>query len=181
MLEDKLLVFRLRRGNSGALCTIYEKYRADLLRVAAALLNTTSEAEDVVHDVFINFVRNAGTFNLTGSLKGYLATCVANKARNINRANQRKRTESLNSHLEIESGLKNPSQWIIETEQFGILNNALTHLPYEQREVIALRLQTDMKFEQIAAFQQASIKTVQSRYRYGLDKLRSRLNGEVKL
>lgn len=180
MLEDKLLVFRLKRGNPDALCSIYEKYRKDLLRLAAALLNTTGEAEDIVHDVFIDFVRSADTFKLTGSLKGYLVTCVANKARNLNRANQKKRTQSLSSLMEFESGLREPSQWIIATEQFGVLNNALAKLPYEQREVIVLRLQADMKFTQIAAFQQASIKTVQSRYRYGLDKLRSLLNGEVK-
>jgi len=179
MLEDKLLVFRVRRGNSDALCCIYEKYRADLLRLAAALLNSTSEAEDVVHDVFVNFVRTARTFKLTGSLKSYLATCVANKARNINLADQRKRTEPLSSLTEFESGQAEPSQWIIATEQFGILNNALAQLPHEQREVIVLKLQAEMKFIQIAVFQQASIKTVQSRYRYGLNKLRSLLNGKV--
>ena len=36
-----------------------------------------------------------------------------------------------------------------------------------------------MKFREIAKSQHASINTVQSRYRYGLEKLRSLLNGEV--
>ncbi|MBM4024700.1 MAG: sigma-70 family RNA polymerase sigma factor [Planctomycetes bacterium] len=35
-------------------------------------------AEDVVQDVFVRFAGLARTFRLTGSLKGYLATCVAN-------------------------------------------------------------------------------------------------------
>ncbi len=102
MLEDKLLVFRLKRGNSDALCCIYEKYRAYLLRLAAALLNSTSEAEDIVHDVFINFVRTVDTFKLTGSLKSYLATCVANEARNINLAEQRKRVKTRASQETLE-------------------------------------------------------------------------------
>ena len=56
---------------------------------------------------------------------------------------------------------------------------ALEQLPYEQREVVTLRMEADMTFRQIAALQQASINTVQGRYRYGLAKLRSLLNGEV--
>ncbi len=38
MLEDKLLVWKLRRGNRDALRVIYEKYRDDLLRIAAGAL-----------------------------------------------------------------------------------------------------------------------------------------------
>ncbi len=42
-----------------------------------------------------------------------------------------------------------------------------------------LRLTADMKFRDIARLQQVSINTVQGRYRYGLNRLRSILNGEV--
>ena len=91
MLEDKLLVWKLKRGSRQALRCIYEKYRDDLLRLSAALLNETSVAEDIVHDVFIAFVCSAGDFQLTGSLKGYLATCVANRVRNVNRKRKRQR------------------------------------------------------------------------------------------
>ena len=52
-------------------------------------------------------------------------------------------------------------------------------LPYEQREAVTLRLHADMKFREIARHQNVSIKTVLSRYQYGLDKLRVILNGEV--
>jgi RNA polymerase sigma-70 factor (ECF subfamily) len=51
-------------------------------------------------------------------------------------------------------------------------------LPYEQREVFILHVQGDMTFQQIAEQIGASINTVQSRYRYGIEKLRSLLNTE---
>jgi DNA-directed RNA polymerase specialized sigma24 family protein len=38
-----------------------------------------------------------------------------------------------------------------------------------------------MKFRQIAQLQEVSTKTAQSRYRYGIDKLRSLLDGKVAL
>ena len=72
-----------------------------------------------------------------------------------------------------------PDDTVIFTEQAGRLNQAVADLPDEQREVVLLRLTADMKFRDIAKLQQVSINTVQGRYRYGLDKLRSVLNGEV--
>jgi DNA-directed RNA polymerase specialized sigma24 family protein len=85
MLEDRLLILRFNRGDRSVLHRIYDKYKDDLATLAAALLMDVSSAEDVVHDVFISFLSLAGHFKLTSSLKGYLATCVANRARNVTR------------------------------------------------------------------------------------------------
>jgi len=72
-----------------------------------------------------------------------------------------------------------PEDTVIFTEQAGRLSEVVAQLPEEQREVVLLRLTADMKFRDIAKLQQVSINTVQGRYRYGLDHLRSMLNGEV--
>ena len=64
-----------------------------------------------------------------------------------------------------------PEQYAIQTEEFVILQQALSKIPYEQREVILLHLHHDMSFQEIASVQDISINTVQSRYRYGLEKL----------
>jgi RNA polymerase sigma-70 factor (ECF subfamily) len=55
----------------------------------------------------------------------------------------------------------------------------LAELPSEQREVIILRLKGEMKFKEIAKLQGVSVNTIQGRCRYGLNKLRSILDGEV--
>ena len=59
------------------------------------------------------------------------------------------------------------------------LVDAMAQLPYEQHEVIVMRAYAGLKFKAIAKMQNESINTIQSRYRYGLNKLRSILNGEV--
>ncbi|MHC4242690.1 MAG: RNA polymerase sigma factor [Planctomycetota bacterium] len=179
MLEDKLLVWKFKRGSKEALCHIYEKYRDDLLRIAAGLLNETSVAEDIVHDVFVVFVRSAKQFQLTGSLRGYLARCVVNRARNVNLSRQRRQTVSMDNTEPIALDSKRPDQWIICSEEFTRLSNAMTVLPYEQREAVILHIQGGMKFREIAKLQCVSDKTAQSRFRYGLTKLRSILNSEV--
>ena len=178
MLEDKLLVLKCRRGSKDAMCRIYAKYKDYLLTLAKGLVGEQAAAEDVVHDVFVRFARSAGQFQLTGSLKGYLATCVSNLARDKIRARTRQ-AEALDSVNPSISCSDNPEQRIIEKEELMRLRQAISQIPYEQREAVMLHLKGGMKFREIANLQGVSVSTIHGRYRYGLDKLRSMLNSEV--
>lgn len=175
MIEDELLKWRFKCGSKEALQQIYEKYLNFLLTLAMALLHNASDAEDVVHDTFVAFAISAGNFKLTGNLKSYLATCVVNRARDKVRANQRHMTKTESA----ESSFDRPDQSIISTEESRRLNYAIAQVPDNQREVVVLHLIGQMKFKEIAGLQGVSVNTIQGRYRYGLDKLRSLLNGEV--
>ena len=179
MLEDKLLIWKFNRGDTGVLRSIYEKYKDDLVTLAAALLSDVSSAEDVVHDVFVSFVNSAEKFRLTGSLRGYLATCVANNARNRNKARQRHQSLVSDQVSVAVRDSGGPDAAAVFGEESRQLSWALGELPYEQREVVLLRIYSGMRFRAIAKSQGVSINTVQGRYRYALDKLRSMLDGEV--
>jgi RNA polymerase sigma factor (sigma-70 family) len=178
MLEDKLLIWKLKRGDSAALRQVYEKYRNDLLALALALSNDRTVAEDAVHDVFVSFAQYAGQLELKRNLKNYLLACVANHVRNVNRSKQKQATlldDATNAFADFSS----PEQSIISAEVSRRIASAMERLPYEQQEVIILHLQSGMKFKTIAELQNVSINTIQSRYRYGIEKLRSILNSEV--
>jgi len=180
MLEDKILIWRFRQGSREAFQAIYEKYLDDLLSLAMHLLHDRHAAEDVVHDVLVSFARSGPTFQLTGNLKSYLTTSVANRARDLFRKRSYQQTAALpEGDCLAAAGEAGPVQGLIQNEDLTRLADALGQLPYEQREVIALRLHGGLKFRQIARQQAISIKTAQSRYRYGLDKLRSLLESEV--
>jgi len=178
MIEDELLKWRFKCGSRDALRRIYEKHLNRLLTLAMALLNDAGDAEDVVHDVFVSFAESAEEFRLAGSLKSYLATCVVNRARDRIRAHQRA-PAMLDESEPISSDVNGPDHAIVCSEESGRLNHAIAQLPTEQREVIVLRLKGEMKFREIASLEGASVNTIQGRYRYGLNKLRSILNGEV--
>jgi RNA polymerase sigma-70 factor (ECF subfamily) len=177
--EDRFLISELRQGSSEALCRIYEKYRGDLLRLAVSLSNDTAAAEDIVHDVFVSFIRQSWQFELTGSLKSYLATCVAHRARNVNRAQRVRKAGTLDEAGNAVAESWRPDQWIMGSEELRQVAGALALLSHEQREAITLHLQGGMKFREIAEFQHVPLKTALSRYRGGLLKLRSLLNSEV--
>ena len=178
-MEDKLLVYRCKRGSQEALTQIYRKYKADLLLLAMALLNDRSACEDVVHDVFLSFVRSLDGFRLTGSLKGFLLTCVANHARNWNKAQRRRCHVGTDADEAAPLSADGPFEAVACNEQLGRLSDAMAGLPFEQREVVMLHLHGSMTFGAIAKARQISPNTAKSRYRYGIDRLRSLLNGEA--
>jgi RNA polymerase sigma-70 factor (ECF subfamily) len=163
---------RCKRGDGQALHRIYEKYKRDLLVLAVALLNDVSAAEDVLHDVFASFVEDIGKFRLTGSLKAYLATCVANRARNVSKERHR-RNVGLDEAQAVSLDSKNPHRSVVCSEELQQLSLAVAQLPYEQREVIILHLQCGLSFRGIAKLSDVSVNTIKSRCRYGLDKLRA--------
>jgi len=178
MIEDKLLILRFKHGSRSALARIYGKYEGYLLTLATALLNDVNSAEDIVHDFFVSFAQSADRLKLEGSLKGYLATCVANRTRDSIRK-RRRQPDALDESIQIRSNEKGPQSIAMCSEELQLLSDAIAQLPYEQREVVILHLRGGMKFRQIAKSQNISINTVQSRYRYGLHKLRTLLDGQV--
>ncbi len=179
MLEDRILLWKFRHGGKDAFRAVYEKYAGDMLTLAGNLLDDKAGAEDIVQDVFIKLVESVGTFRLTGNLKSYLATCVANRSRDYIRRRIRQRNAMAKQTEKTPAETKSTIHLAINNEQLRKLSDALSELPYEQREIIALRIHGNLRFKKIAELQNVSTKTAQSRYRYGLDKLRSTLNGEV--
>jgi len=178
MLEDKLLVRRLRRGDRESLRVLYEKYKTYLLSIAVSLLHETGGAEDVVHDVFVSFAGGLPNFKLRGTLRQYLTTCVVNRVRDRFRKKTFELVE-IDRLGEVGEESRTPELLAMLLEESKLVAEALSQIPYEQREVIVLHLKAGMKFREIAAVQGTSTSTVQGRYRYGLDKVRSTLTGEV--
>jgi RNA polymerase sigma-70 factor (ECF subfamily) len=178
MIEDELLKWRFRRGSREALARIYEKYVHLLLSIAMGLLNDPHEAEDVVQDVFVTFAQEAAGFGLRGSLKAYLATCVVNRARDRVRR-ERARQRLADGCTPASFAAEEPDRSLVYNERCERLSRALAELPYEQREVFVLKVKNGLKLKDIAKLQNVSISTVHGRYRYGMDKLRTLLNGEI--
>ncbi|MBW7992226.1 MAG: sigma-70 family RNA polymerase sigma factor [Planctomycetes bacterium] len=179
MLEDKPLILELKQGSKDALRQIYMEYKDTLLTIAASMLHDACAAEDVLHDVFVSFAAGAGKLELRVSLRSYLITSVVNRVRDRFRKKKHHMVE-LEKAGQISSDVNRPEQSAIFAEQSHLMADALFRIPLEQREAIILHLNGGMKFKEIAEVQGVPMNTVQGRYRYGLDKLRTILNGEMK-
>src|SRR4030042_2940563 len=90
VMEDKLLIWKFKRGSREALRRIYDKHHRYLLKLAVVLTGNPDTAEDVVQEVFVHFAQSANRFGLAGSLRSYLITSTLNCVRNQRRSNQRR-------------------------------------------------------------------------------------------
>jgi len=151
-------------------------YKDVLLTLAFSMVHDMNAAEDILHDVFVSFAGCVGELELRTSLRKYLIGSVLNRARDRFRRNKAHAVEpeDLRGATRIST---DPEQTAALSEETRRLSEALTQLPLEQREVILLRLNAGLRFKQIAEVQKTSVPTVQGRYRYGIDKLRTVLGG----
>jgi RNA polymerase sigma-70 factor, ECF subfamily len=147
---------------------LYDVHGRALMAYACAFLHDPSEAEDVVHQVFLQLLRDDGTEILS---PGYLFRAVRNRVLNHLRGRSREVA------LDVETQwLESPSGSI---ETALALQSALRTLPDEQREVIVLRVWGQMTFEEVAGVVGVSPNTAASRYRYGLAKLNEVWHGRT--
>ena len=173
MSEDKHLLKLLRQGDRHALRRLYEKYRTDLFTVALSLIHDVHAAEDCLQDVFARLVESAADMEIRRNLKGYLISSVANRARD--RLRSKAKLLGKIESIGCSASAADPVEFLIDREESARLFNTLMKLPYDQREVFVLHVQGEMKFRKIAELQDVSIKTVQSRYRYGIEKMQELL------
>ena len=145
--------------------TLYEQHGRVLLAYAISLLPDRAASEDVLHQVFVKLLQ--GNIGINGTPVHYLYRAIRNAALNYRRNHSR----------EVE--LPSDGPWLESPpgmEAIGFaLQSALDELPIEQREIIVLRVWGQMTFEEAAAALDISPNTAASRYRYGLAKLKERL------
>lgn len=178
MIQDGLLVWKLKCGDADALTRVYLTYKDRLLALAISLSGDRAAAEDALHDVFVDLASSAQFLRIQTNLRTYLSTCVANRIRNVQRRSNRQVTDEGLSE-EPDEGSRCPDQAAIIADETARLGQAFREIPDEQCQVIVLHLQGGLTFKAIAEALGVSINTVQSRYRYGLEKLRTLLKGEL--
>ncbi len=161
---DHPLVAGLASGQRDAYAALFDRMGSPLLRAAAVMLGTTTEAEDVVQDVFVEIVRQRDRLMLVEDLEAYVFAMLRHA---VARRIKRQRTER---HRLIHLAKRAPEK--PEVLIGDDLETALRSLPPPQREVIALKIDGGLTFAQIAEVLQVSPNTAASRYRYAIDKLR---------
>ncbi|RYG53839.1 RNA polymerase sigma factor [bacterium] len=161
--DDAQLVQRLVDGESDALGLIYDRYAASLYRVLNALLSSPTDAEDALQEVFVTLA--TGKVSRIRDLKSYLFVAARHQAYSTLR--RRKREHGFEDIDSLE--LAAPEKATVHQDWAALL----TRLPLEQREVIALKVWEEMTFVEIAKVVRASPNTVMSRYRYGIERLRT--------
>ncbi len=144
---------------------LYQELGPALLLYARSIVPDVSSAEDALHQVFLKFL--SGEVAMPEDPRPYLYRSVRNAALNARRGEvrERARREAM-PMFAAPAGLD---------EARGALEEALSTLPDEQREVVVLRTWGEMTFDQVGDLLGIPPNTAASRHRYALEKLRERL------
>ena len=147
---------------------LYETKAAELVLYGRALGLSHAEAEDVLQETFIALMQQ---IQPPAKLEHYCVRSFRNRALNYRRSLWRRLARELESTRWFErSSDESPA----EREAM----RHLAELPVEQREVIVLKIWHRRTFEEIGEVLDISPNTAAGRYRYGLQKLKVRLEGE---
>ncbi len=145
----------------------YEAKATALVLYGRALGLSHGEAEDVLQETFMALMQRA---ELPREPEHYCLRSFRNRALNYKRSLWRRLTRELESQ-----------RWFEKTAGEDPAERAamqqLAELPPDQREVIVLKIWNDCTFEEIGALLEISPNTAAGRYRYGLQKMKSRLEG----
>lgn len=142
---------------------LMDKYGNTILRVAYSYLHNMEDAEDILQDTLIQFLRNNPTFANDNHEKAWLITVASNLSKNKILYLKRRQTDELSEELVGEG----------EKEDLAYVWEAVKQLPEKYREVVHLFYQEGYATKEIAEILGRNESTVRSDLKRGRDKLKS--------
>lgn len=167
-LEFESCMERMKDGDKSALKEIYEAYLSYIYTIVYGVVQSRENAEDITSEFFIKLWNMSDTYNpKTGSHKGFLATIARNMAIDFVRKTRR---EVFPEEMpdEAADGVS------VEDEVIGdvSLQEALDALSDKEREVVTMKVLSEMTFQEIADTLLTPLGTITWRYRTAMEKLR---------
>lgn len=171
--EDKIREL-IRNDNPRALTLIYDLLGQKLFGYAVGMVNSRQDAEDIVQDLFIKIAEQRNKIAKAGNISAYIFRMAGNLATDCLRKRTKEKKLLFGGDfllVKAESGNREEYEKDLNRLQF-----AVSGLPPEQKEAVSMHYFQNMTFDEIADLVNASINTVASRCRYGLEKLKKELN-----
>jgi len=168
------LVAAARRGEDAALREIYRTYREPIWALVVSLLGDSLQAQDIVQIVFFKTFRGLAGFRFRSSLLTWIYRIARNECRN----HLRKRDvppvpleDILGSRYEVEPSTVSERPHA----RTDILRSAVSRLPFKLREVVVLKYQEDLSYNEMSRILGCPPGTVASRLNRALVELEARL------
>ena len=183
--DEHILVQGLREGEESAYETLIQRYEMPVFNIVSRLMDDSTDAADVVQEVFFKIFRNIGHFRGDSSLKTWIYRIAVNEARNHRRWFSRHRRREV--RLEADSGEtggcqnllpdpgRSPFDVTLDHETQALIAGALAEVSPAFRAALVLRDIEGLTYEEIAEILEVSLGTVKSRILRGRDALRKHL------
>jgi RNA polymerase sigma-70 factor (ECF subfamily) len=159
-------------GEKEALGVLYDRHAGVMLALGVRIIGVRREAEDLLHDVFLEAWRHAGDYDARrGSVKTWLLLRMRSRCLDRVRSHAFARTES----LDVEPMRSGASEKVERSLDGARAKALLDGLPAGQREVLELGYFQGLSFSEIAQVLRIPIGTVKSRVSAAMVKLREDL------
>lgn len=180
LLNDEEVMQCVQSGDKEALGILFDRYSRLVFSVSARILRNSSEAEELVQDVFLYLYRKSANFDPSkSSLRSWLVQityCRAldrldylNVQRYYDCANIDEIVESVKSAVSLESLAH-------RTELRGILEDAFAELTEKQQQTLRLFFFEGYTLREISARLDENLGNTRNHYYRGLEKLRVALS-----
>lgn len=177
-MRDIDLILAMQRGERDAVAQLYDRYAALMMGVAMRFLDNRRDAEDLLHDVFLEAWQHAGSYNpKRGNVRQWLLLRLRSRAIDRYRSLALLRRHAA-SEVDVEPRTCGDSL-VRESDSMRIFQ-ALQCMVKEQRRVIELSYFEGLSCSEIATRCAIPIGTVKSRLAAGIGKLRQQLVAEEK-
>jgi RNA polymerase sigma-70 factor (ECF subfamily) len=152
---------------------IVHRFEIPLLQYAQRITGDREQARDVVQETFVKFQRN-GALRREDEPATWLFTVCRNAALNVCRKQRRMMYVDEEVIEACESEQPMPFDQLEQKEATGFLLRIVGTLPPRQQEVIQLKFQNDLSYQQIAEIMQTTANNVGVLLHTALKTLRQR-------
>ena len=184
MKETLTIALSMQADRKRNITQVITDYSKRLMGFIRKRVNNEADAEDILQDVFYQFVGNTQPIE---QMTAWLFTVARNKIIDRQRKKKPESLEDLFGEEEVEEGGLNWSEFLFDASDnpekdylrtlfWEELNSALSELPEEQRQVFILNELEGVPFKEIAERTGETVNTLLSRKRYAVLHLRNRLS-----
>lgn len=168
MTREDQLIRQCKTGEQAALDELVRMYYPEILRYCLWHAPDRQSAEDATHETFLKMIRHLDSYMHRGHFRAFLYRIAANTCVDMRR-NRWSSTASLSEGLAVEECGYRKAEAEVDFQHL------IAGLPPEQRELIVLRFAQQLTLREIAEVTNMPLRTVQSRLRATLKKLKSSL------
>lgn len=177
-LSEKELVKAYIGGNELAIEQLILNHKDRIFSYIMSKVKDEELAEDIFQDTFIKVINTIkrGKYNDEGKFLPWVMRIAHNLIIDTYRKNSRMTMVKGNSEFDVFDIISCPNKNVDEQMESDQLTKKvkklIAHLPFDQKEVLMMRLYYDMSFKEISEITNVSINTALGRMRYALINLR---------
>lgn len=173
MNREDQLVARIRSGDDGAIDELVAALYPEILRYCIWHAPNRALGEDAAQETFLKLIRCLGRYECRGKFRAFLYRIAANSCADLRR--QRWMTDAPYEALGREPQYAEAGFGQVEDEM--ALIQRIRCLPEDLREIVILRFGQELTLREIAQVVDAPLRTVQSRLRAALKRIRREMKG----